>query len=214
MSDTDTAGEIDNICFTPPKKRAKRLHLSAAEKQIILNIYKNQMQQNADLAIEEVVLKVAEISGVSRSSVYKIIKEYKCNHSLSEPKSYPKRKKMTEAVDDFDRTAIRRKVHTYFFRNELPTIDKILKEVNDDTDLPNFKRTTFYKLLKELDFRFLKRGRNSLLIEREEIVVWRRDYLRKIKKFRQEGRKIYYLDETWVNAGHTKARVWVDNSLS
>nr|CAH7762194.1 unnamed protein product [Callosobruchus chinensis] len=35
------------------------------------------MQQNADLVIEEVVRKVAEISGVSRPSVYNIIKEYK-----------------------------------------------------------------------------------------------------------------------------------------
>nr|CAH7762195.1 unnamed protein product [Callosobruchus chinensis] len=71
-------------------------------------------------------------------------------------------------------------------------------------DLPNFKRTTFYQFLKELDFRFLKRRRNSLMIEREEIVVWRREYLRKIKKFREEDRKIYYLDETWVNARHLR----------
>ncbi|CAH1957897.1 unnamed protein product [Acanthoscelides obtectus] len=93
-------------------------------------------------------------------------------------------------------------------KNEIPTIDKILKQVNDDEDLPNFKRSTFHKLLKELDFRFLKRGRNSLLIEKEEIVIWRREYLRKIRQFRAEGRKIYYLDETWVNAGHTQGKVW------
>ncbi|CAH1992238.1 unnamed protein product [Acanthoscelides obtectus] len=93
-------------------------------------------------------------------------------------------------------------------KNEIPTIDKILKQVNDDEDLPNFKRSTFHKLLKELDFRFLKTGRNSLLIEKEEIVIWRREYLRKIRQFRAEGRKIYYLDETWVNAGHTQGKVW------
>ncbi|CAH1984058.1 unnamed protein product [Acanthoscelides obtectus] len=42
----------------------------------------------------------------------------------------------------------------------------------------------------------------------EEIVIWRREYLRKNRQFRAEGRKIYYLDETWVNAGHTQGKVW------
>nr|CAH7725916.1 unnamed protein product [Callosobruchus chinensis] len=107
------------------------------------------------MLVEELVQKVAVISGISRTSVYRIVREYKSNHSLSEPKAYPSRKKITEAIDDFDRGAIRRKVHSFFFRNELPTVDIILKDVNEDTDLPNFKRTTFYQLLKELDFRFL-----------------------------------------------------------
>nr|CAH7764962.1 unnamed protein product [Callosobruchus chinensis] len=165
------------------------------------------------MLVEELVQKVAVISEISRTSVYRIVREYRSNHSLSEPKAYPSRKKITEAIDDFDRCAIRRKVHSFFFRNKLPTVDKILKDVNEDTDLPNCKRTTFYQLLKELDFRFLKRGRNSLLLEKEKIIVWKRNYLRKIRQFRDQGRKVYYLDETWVNAGHTQGKVWMDRSI-
>nr|CAH7729528.1 unnamed protein product [Callosobruchus chinensis] len=123
MSDTDTADEVIDISYTPPKKRAKKLHFSVSEKQIILNIYKYEMQERNDLSVEEIVCKVAMISG--------------------------------------------------------------------------------YK----------KRGRNSLLLEKEEIVIWRREYLRKIKKFRAENRKIYFLDETWVNAGHTQQKVWLDSSV-
>lgn len=51
-------------------------------------------------------------------------------------------------------------------------------------------------------------------MDREEIVLWRRDYLIKIKSFREQNRKIYYLDETWVNAGHTTSNVWVDETIT
>lgn len=213
MSDTETADETVDISYTPPKNRAKKLHFNASEKQTILNIYKNEMQENDNKTVDEVVSKTANISGVSSSSVYRILREYRANHSLADPKKYPSRKKINDAIDDFDRNAIRRIVHNFFFHNELPTVDKVLRVVNEDKDLPDFKRSTFYNLLKEMGFQYKKRGRNSLLLEKEEIVVWRREYLRKIKKFREENKKIYYLDETWVNAGHTKDKIWVDSSI-
>ncbi|CAH2086109.1 unnamed protein product [Euphydryas editha] len=33
------------------------------------------------------------------------------------------------------------------------------------------------------------------------MIIWRKNYLLRIKDFRREGRKIYYMDETWVNEG-------------
>lgn len=45
-------------------------------------------------------------------------------------------------------------------------------------------------------FRYVKRGRKSMLIEREEIISWRREYLWQIRKYREENRPIFYLDET------------------
>lgn len=166
------------------------------------------------MPIDEVVDKVASKTGVCGRSIYRIIREYKDKHEFSEPKTNQNRTNIIDSVDEFDKNAIRRKVHQYFFRSELPTIDKVLRDVNEDNDLPNFKKTTFYKLLKSLNFNYEKRGRSSMLIEKDEIVIWRRDYLRKIKDYRNKNQKIYYLDETWVNAGHTKPNIWVDKSVS
>ncbi|XP_049764485.1 uncharacterized protein LOC126092800 [Schistocerca cancellata] len=53
-----------------------------------------------------------------------------------------------------------------------------------------------------------------MLIDRDDIFLWRRRYLRTIKRLRDEGRPIYYLDETWVNAGHTRSYVWVDDTIN
>ena len=52
-----------------------------------------------------------------------------------------------------------------------------------------------------MDFVYTKRVRNSALLEKDEIVIWRRRYLQTIQKYREEGRHLYFLDETWVNAG-------------
>lgn len=215
MSSTDTADEcMEMDHLSPPKKIPKKSHFDIKTKEIILNIYKYEIQANPLRSVRETVKEVANKSGASVSSVYRIMIEYKTKHEFSEPKTNQNRKQIVESVDDFDRNAIRRKVHQYFFRNELPTLEKVLRDVNDDLQLPNFKRTTFYKLLKSLNFKYEKRGRNSMLLERDEIVVWRREYLKKIKTYRNENRKIYYLDETWVNAGHTKSKIWVDKSVT
>lgn len=64
-----------------------------------------------------------------------------------------------------------------------------------------------------MDFVYTKRGRNSALLDSNELILWRRRYLRSIKKFREEGRPIYFLDETWVNAGDVNTKVWVDKTV-
>lgn len=36
----------------------------------------------------------------------------------------------------------------------------------------------------------------------------------KIRSYRAQNRPIYYLDETWVNAGETHTRAWVDTTVT
>ncbi|XP_072400478.1 uncharacterized protein [Diabrotica undecimpunctata] len=60
----------------------------------------------------------------------------------------------------------------------------------------------------------MKRCRQSSLIEKSEVVIWRRNYIKKIRQYRTEKRKIYYLDETWLNEGHTVNKVWHDLNIT
>ncbi|CAH2006703.1 unnamed protein product [Acanthoscelides obtectus] len=157
-------------------------------------VYKIEREENEASTIKEIVVKVSHKVGVCRASVFNVLRQYKKNHTFSEPMTSKHRKSIVKSLDEADKHAIRRKVHEFFFRNEIPTIDKVLQEVNGDTTLPNFKRSTFHALLKHLNFKWKKRGRNSLLLDREEIII--------------------NLDETWVNAGHTTSKVWVDDSVT
>jgi transposase/DNA-directed RNA polymerase subunit H (RpoH/RPB5) len=211
MSTTESANEVQTI--TPPKKRPQRKPLSRGEKHMVLNSYKVEVERNPAILLSDIVSNTACATGVSERSVYRVIREYKTIHELKSPKKSKPRKKLIENIDDFDKNAIRRKVHEFYFRNELPTIDKVMAIVNEDEDLPTFRRTTFYKLLKDMNFKYVRRGRDSTLIDRDDIVIWRRNYLKTVKLMRQEGRRIYYIDETWLNAGHTKSRVWKDETI-
>ena len=55
----------------------------------------------------------------------------------------------------------------------------------------------------------ISRGLN----EKDKIVLWRRRYLLNIRKYREEGRTIYYLDETWVNAGNCTSKTLLDKTI-
>lgn len=116
-------------------------------------------------------------------------------------------------IDAFIKYAIRRIIHDLFSRNEIPTLDKIMNLINADGTLGSIKRSTLHKIIKMIGFKYNKRCRNSLLIDRDYIFFWRRNYLTSIKMAREDEKKIYYLDETWINEGHTTKKVWPDTDI-
>ena len=68
-------------------------------------------------------------------------------------------------------------------------------------------------LRSALNFKYAQRSPCALVIERDEIIVWRYKYLRKIRAHRNSGRPIFYLDETWVNFGHVTSKSWRDKDI-
>nr|CAI5836134.1 unnamed protein product [Callosobruchus analis] len=117
MSSTDTADEGANISLpgtsttvSPPRKRQKKGHLNLQAKEIVFNVFKSEFLENPGVSIHEI-----EKTGVSARTVFSIRKEYKESHTLSELRKPTDYKKISNTVDDFDRNAIRRKVHQFFF---------------------------------------------------------------------------------------------------
>lgn len=174
-------------------------------------------QDNADgpkLKAKEIIKQISDLSGIGQRTVSVTLSEYRNKGGVSSPNKTKIRPTVTEKVDDFDKNTIRLKVHEFWHRREIPTVNKILIAVNEDSTLPDFSRTTLRRLLKHLNFEYVRKSRNSALIEINDIVRWRRKYLESIKEYRQLGRPIYYLDETWVNAGETISKTWVDKTVN
>ncbi|RVE40784.1 hypothetical protein evm_014566, partial [Chilo suppressalis] len=180
-----------------------------------ISFHRLQLNVEIDLneTVESIVIKTASACGVSENTVYKIIKEQKETNTLKSPVKKRARLSTVDKLDELDKCAIRRKVHSIYLNNEYPTLDKIITLCEADEDIPVFKRTTLHKILHELGFDFNKQDSRKLLVEREDIVLWRRKYLRQIKEYRNANKTIYYLDETWVNAGHVKTKVWLDTTI-
>lgn len=91
--------------------------------------------------------------GIGASSVYNILNEHQNNPEFNPPKKYHRSRAVLDNVTDEHKHSIRRIVHSFFLRNEPPTIEKIVTAVNENDDLPNFKNTTMRTLLKEINFR-------------------------------------------------------------
>lgn len=68
----------------------------------------------------------------------------------------------------------------FWYCREIPTLDEIIVSINEHPDLPNWPRTTLHRLLKDMHFIYNKRGRNSAMIEKEEIEIWRNKYLKQL----------------------------------
>ncbi|KAH9382773.1 hypothetical protein HPB48_023332 [Haemaphysalis longicornis] len=66
--------------------------------------------------------------------------------------------------DSFTVHAIRLKVQSMYAKREIPTLDSVRKAVNEDDDLPNFTKTTLYRLMKDMGFTYDKRIRNLGII--------------------------------------------------
>ncbi|KAH9382421.1 hypothetical protein HPB48_020428 [Haemaphysalis longicornis] len=52
-----------------------------------------------------------------------------------------------------------------------------------------------------------------MMIERQDVLIWRQRDLRQIAEYRKQHRKVFYTDETWVDAGHTVTKAWRDETV-
>lgn len=91
---------------------------------------------------DDMITKISQTTGIGSQTISRTISEYKRKKTVSSPNKKRAKKSLFDKIDDLDRNGLRQKVHGIWLRRELPTIDKILHEVNEDPSLPNFKRTT------------------------------------------------------------------------
>lgn len=160
-------------------------------KQVIVNVYSSARVRFPDKSVREILQVVSEETGVSVRTVAKYKAECLSGH-LASPKRRPRNVKIsstrTSKNDSFTLNAIRLKMHRMFAEKVIPTLENLLEAVNEDDQLTNMSRSTLWRLLSDIGFTFEKRKRRHALIERSDIIAWRRRYLRAIKEFRRQGR--------------------------
>lgn len=106
---------------------------------------------------KELIQSICKITGIGKNTICKTISDYKNTGELKSPNKIKIRAKVSEKIDDFEKDAVRRKVHDFWLRRQIPTLDKILVSINEDPDLPHFSRATLHRLLKSMEFEYSKR---------------------------------------------------------
>ena len=138
--------------------------VTSGEKAIIFNVFKH-LKGNFPLKSQRSIIeRTSKATGSSISTIKRIIKE---ERPRSPGKKRPNRKKFTK-LDSFDLSVIRRIIHSFYSRNESPTLTKVLKKLKEEINFL-YGRTHLFRLLKTLGFKYKKRGRESILNERSDL---------------------------------------------
>lgn len=140
-------------------------------------MYKTKSKQQPNVTFNNLMQIISVESGIGYTTVCKTVRNYKTNKEVKSPNKRKIRPTINDKLDDFDKNAIRQKIHGFWHKNEIPTLKKIVRAISDDTELPTIPRTSLQRILKELGFKYTKRNRNSALTERGDIVVWRQKYI-------------------------------------
>ncbi|XP_015370672.1 PREDICTED: uncharacterized protein LOC107166498 [Diuraphis noxia] len=178
--------------ISPKRKNPNGKYVLSRQKIIIVNLHKDALSKNPDINYTDLYDNMSKATGIGYRTIKDTINEYRKTSTVKSPNKKRVKTSLFDKTDDLDRNGL----HT-----------------SKDPTLPNFKRTTLYNIIKKLDFVFTKRKRCSVLTERNDLINWRRNYLYDIRKYRGEGKSIYYLDETWLNVGDCVDRVWVDTTI-
>lgn len=160
--------------------------------------------------------RTAKAVGFSESTITRILKEEKqastSNDTLENifksPKK-PKRKRTKSELDDFDMGVLRRTIATFHTEfKQLPTLRKLNQVLTERIGF-NGCLETLRTILKESGYEWSKMDDNrSALIENHDIQMLRFQYLRQLKKYRDEGRYIVFTDESYVHTTHIQKMCW------
>ncbi|XP_045774093.1 uncharacterized protein LOC123873329 [Maniola jurtina] len=189
-------------------------------RKMIYDVYcfmKREADNNAVNNLKQCMKRTAEATKCSESTVRRIVKGSKDSELLTvfrtPGKNKRKKTKPITDIDSFDQGIVKRIIHNFHVtEKELPTIGKLQRKLQDDIHFQG-SAASLRRVLKNLGFKWKKTETNrKILIEQSQIRFQRIEYLRKIKKYREEGRPIIYTDESYVDSSHASHHAWTDGS--
>ncbi|XP_060881942.1 uncharacterized protein LOC132953567 [Metopolophium dirhodum] len=190
---------------SPVKKNAKGKRVDSSKRLTIINAYKSKLEADPEKSISTVRQEISKELGIGTTTISKTIMVYNRSKIVISPSRTRVKASALMIFEEFERNVVRRHVHSFWFKRQIPTIDKIYKTVSSDASLPPISKPNLFRLLKDMGFKNNKRGRNSALTENIEIVLWRRRFLGDLRKYQKEGRRLYYLGDTCLDNPTTKA---------
>ncbi|XP_063231083.1 uncharacterized protein LOC134535768 isoform X1 [Bacillus rossius redtenbacheri] len=113
-------------------------------------------------------------------------------------KKRPQEGKSLDTVNDFTVNAIRNAIYRMYAEGLNVTVDTILKEIRERQIDYYGGRSSLHKLLKKMGFSWTTVDGRKALIENENIVLQRIDFLRKYKEEKERGANFIFVDETWI----------------
>ncbi|CAG4973937.1 unnamed protein product [Parnassius apollo] len=167
-------------------------------------------EPNCDIShLRNIAKRTAEATGVSESTVQRILKEERNLPSSSSRFLSPmrnRRKRVNKVnIDGFTAGVVRSTIQEFYIvHKQIPTLKKLQSVLNEKLGFDGCL-TTLHTFLKKLGFIWRKTDNNrKVLVERHDIQMLRLKYLNKITEYRSQGRPIVYTDESYISITHDR----------
>ena len=162
----------------------------------------NNRTKKCPESTSEIYTKVASILHVGKTTVIECVKSESFEQRSSKSNIYKPTK-----IDEFSQEVIRRKIYQLYEKKKLPTIPLIQDAIKDEICVSN---SALRVALLRMGFCWRRTTDDRrVVIEKNDAKAARARYIRTIKEHRKDGKHIVFLDETWVNAGHTVPCAWL-----
>lgn len=163
---------LDNTMAQMEVKKMKQgMSYSCKEKIIILNVFKYFRLQFPEKCVTEIVRRTSKATGCSEKSIFQFRKEESSAEGFKIPSTTKIRRNININSRDIKydhsvRQAIRNIVYDLKYKNIIPSLNAILKQVNADAQIPKFSLMTLRRLLFDMGFSYEKTGNKSILVEK------------------------------------------------
>jgi len=175
----------------------------------------SKIAQHPRLKKQELRNVLSKELAIAQRIVSKTIFDYEKYKRVSSRSKKQIRNNISDKLYESEKCTIRRIIHSFWFEKQIPTLDKIYARINAHEELPNFNKPTLCSLLRNyMGFEFVKRTDTSAVVEKDDIILLRRNYLEAIMKYRCDGRPIYYMGETCINIGESAGKDCFSKDLS
>ncbi len=163
------------------KKHPKGQGFDASHKQTCVNVFQGLIDRGFDFHTAK--KEAANLLGVPVVKLGEFIKEKHVHGGFkSNASQFRQKKDLFEKLTSFQKYGIQRHVHNEFKSvkadkmHPYVTINRLHLKLKDDDSIPKMSTSTLAKVLRLLGFRYQANDelRNSMLLEKDEIVDWRR----------------------------------------
>jgi transposase len=125
-----------------------------------------------------------------------------------QPTKPTQNKKKFGRIDNFTEDFIARTIDNFYKQNISPSVELIYKELTKDGAVFPYSLSYFVHILKNMGFEYKTLDRRQVIMDSPRLINLRDNYLTRMKKYREDGKHIIYLDETWYDTHDVSKKGW------